>query len=239
MLLRVRGSLPQLNKAKNGPAGGADAIINPRLALALSIAKKAGFPKASIDSAILRGQGRSASGAPLENMTIEAVIPPVGLIIECQTDSKARTLQDLRGMLKNHGGTQSPAAYLFEKRGRITFQSKEGVGVDEVLDAALEAGALDVTADDTGRLVLDTVVESTAETETRLVQQMGLEVESSDTLYFPNADTKIDSVEPATLEVLRKLQDALEEYPGVHGVYMNFDIEGAYADIENAAVDAQ
>ena len=64
---------------------GADPNSNTRLAALVANAKKAGFPKASIDAAIARGQGRSTSGAALENVTIEAMLPnAIAAVIECQ-----------------------------------------------------------------------------------------------------------------------------------------------------------
>jgi len=206
--------------------GGEDPAFNPRLALAIATAKRGGFPKASIEIAIARGQGRSTSGAALETLTIEAVVPPVALMIDCQTDSKARALQDLRLLLKNHGATQTPTAYLFEKRGRIKFHSKEGVGVDEVFDTALEAGALDVILDEDGRIVVDTEVEAIKTAESQIAEELELQLDSSETIWFPKADTKIESVDPGPMGELSKLQEALEEYPGVQGVYTNVETSG-------------
>lgn len=210
--------------------GGDNPDFNPRLALAIATAKRGGFPKASIEIAIARGQGRSTSGAQLETLTIEAVVPPVALMIDCQTDSKGRALQDLRLMLKNHGATQTPTAYLFEKRGRITFQSKEGVGVDEVFDTVLEAGALDVNVDEDGRIVVDTEMEAIKTAEKKIVEALGLQLDSSATIWFPNADTKVEELEPDSLESLLKLQEELEDYPGIQGVYTNTDLSTVRED---------
>ena len=84
---------------------GPDINTNPRLAGLVVHAKKAGFPKSSIESAIARGQGVSPSGAMLETMTIEAMIPPsIAAVIECQTDSKARARPSSRsqGLRRQH-----------------------------------------------------------------------------------------------------------------------------------------
>src|SRR5436190_22490915 len=96
----------------------------------------AGFPKSSIEAAIARGQGISFTGAALESVILEAILPPsVAFVIDCQTDSKLRLLQDLRLIIKNYGGTVTPTSYLFEKKGIIVFEKDErGIGVDEVLD---------------------------------------------------------------------------------------------------------
>lgn len=156
-------------------------------------------------------------------------------MIDCQTDSKARALQDLRLMLKNHGATQTPTAYLFEKRGRIIFQSKDGVGVDEVFDTALEAGALDVNMDEDGRIVVDIEVETIKTAERRIGEELELQLDSSETIWFPNADTKVEELEPGPLESLLKLQEELEEYPGIQGVYTNMELSSAGGDAQASA----
>ena len=116
----------------------------------------AGFPKASIEVAIARGQGVTAAGKPLESMLIEAVVPPsVAVVIDCQTDSKLRTLQEVRATIKYHEGALSPIGYMFNKRGRITFEPDErGRTADDVLDEALEAGAEDIETTDDGNIVV-------------------------------------------------------------------------------------
>ncbi len=158
----------------------------------ITAAKKAGFPKASIEAAISRGQGKSASGAALEPLTIEAILPPsIALVIECETDSKARTLQDLRLLLKNHGGSPTPTSYFFDKKGRILFQRKEGLGVDEVLDEAVENGALDVEVDDQGRILVYTEPSATKAAASAIAEKMGLEVQSSDIIWVPKEDTMV------------------------------------------------
>ncbi len=116
----------------------------------------AGFPKASIDAAIARGLGVTASGKPLESVLVEAIVPPsVAVVVDCQTDSKLRTLQELRTIIKDHDGTISPVSYMFTKRGRISFERDErGRTADDLLDDALEAGAEDIEADEDGNIVV-------------------------------------------------------------------------------------
>ena len=158
---------------------GPDPKSNPRLALAVSSAKRAGFPKASIETAIARGQGTSASGAALEPLVIEAIFPPsVAAIIDCLTDSKLRTLQDVRLLIKNHEGSVTPTNYLFEKKGRVVFHKKEGIGADEALEAALEVGALDVVEDEEGKVVMFT--------EPSITMMAGEQLARSLTLGDPN-----------------------------------------------------
>ncbi len=201
---------------------GADPNLNPVLAQAIAIAKKAGFPKSSIEYAISRGQGLSPSGAALENLTLEAIIPPsVATVIDCQTDLKARTLQDLRVIINKFGGTVTPTSYLFEKKGKIVFERAEGLGVDEVLDEAVEAGATDVDEDDEGRIVVYTEPSDTKSTADGLVAAKGLKVESSDIIWDPKQDTMVQLPSEKAAEHVDKFLEAIHEDPSVQNVYLN------------------
>ena len=200
---------------------GPDPKMNAQLAGAIANAKRAGMPKSSIESAITRGQGRSDTGAALEALTIEAMVPPTALIVECETDSKGRALLDLRNLLKRNGATTTPTAYLFERRGRISFAAKDGLGVDEVLEAALESGALDVDSTGQGQVIVDTRPQDLKEVEANLTKTMDLEAIALDTIWLPKLETAVTELDCEPLAELNSLRESLEEYPGVQGVYTN------------------
>ena len=213
---------------------GPNPDMNPRLALAIATAKKSAVPKAPIEAAIARGQGLSASGAALESVVLEAVLPPsVATIIECQTDSKLRTLAQLRLLVKEAGGTVSTVGYMFEKKGRILLHQKEGMGVDEVLEPALDAGVLDVEEDDQGRVVLYTEPSQTKTIAEQLAKELGLEIEESEIIYAPNEDTRVALDEEGKAKDLGRFLDSLQDVQGVNGVYMNW----AKGSIPNALWD--
>lgn len=201
---------------------GADPNVNPRLAQAIATAKKAGFPKSSIESAIARGQGVSATGAALETLTLEAIMPPsVATVIDCQTDSKARTLAAIRLLIKEHGGTVTPTSYLFEKRGKIVFERAEGLGVYEVLDEAVEAGAMDIEEDEQGRVVVYTEPSQTKAAAEEMAAARGLKVESSDIIWDPNEETMVELDSEKDVQKLDDFVQAVQEDPSVQNVYLN------------------
>ncbi|KAF1918247.1 transcriptional regulator-domain-containing protein [Ampelomyces quisqualis] len=203
---------------------GANPDMNPRLALALTTAKKNAVPKASIDAAIARGQGLSSTGAALESLLLEAILPPsIATIIECQTDNKLRALAALRLLVKEAGGQVSTVGFMFEKKGRITLRKKEGMGVDEVLEPALDAGVQDVHQDEQGRVVLFTEPARTKTIAEALANELDVEIEESDIIYDPNEDTKVPLDDQAAAARLNTfLDDLQEEVQGVQGVYMNW-----------------
>lgn len=202
---------------------GPNPDLNPRLALAISTAKKSAVPKASIEAAIARGQGLSATGAALDSLVLEAILPPsIATIIECQTDNKLRALSDLRLLVKEAGGTVSTVSFMFEKKGRIILRKADGVTVDEVLEPALEAGVIDVDEDDEGRVVLYTEPALTNKTADKLSKELNLEIEESEIIYDPNEDTKVPLEDEGAAKELSRFLDDLQEVQGVQGVYMNW-----------------
>ncbi|KAF2263669.1 YebC-like protein [Lojkania enalia] len=210
--------------------GGPNPSMNPRLALAIEKAKKNAVPKANIEAAIARGQGLSATGAALESVNLEALLPGnIATIIECQTDNKLRTLADLRLVVKEAGGTVTPTNYMFEKKGQIIFQKKEGVGVDEVLEPALEAGVLDVVEDGEGRVVLFTEPAQTMTTAQTLAKTLDMEIEESEVIWDPNEDTKVPLNDGTVAQDFIQFLDELEEVSGVQGVYANWS-KGSITD---------
>lgn len=116
----------------------------------------AGFPKAPVESAIARGQGMSSTGSTLQPVVVEAMLPSsIAVIIDCQSSGKARTLQDIRSIIKHHDGNITPVGYMFSKRGRIVFERGDGSpDAEDLLDEAVEAGAEDVEVDGDGNIVV-------------------------------------------------------------------------------------
>jgi transcriptional/translational regulatory protein YebC/TACO1 len=182
----------------------------------------AGFPKASVEAAIARGQGKSTSGAALENFTIECIMPPqIAMIIEAETDNRNRTLADLRLLVKTHGGTATPTSYLFQKKGRVAFEKDEkGLGIDEVLEDAIEAGAEDVELAEDGGIVLWTEPSKTFSAAESLSKAHGLKIDDTDIIWDANAETKVEIQEDDATAMLAFL-DALQDNQQVQGTYAN------------------
>lgn len=192
----ISAELMQASK-ENGP----DPQTNPRLADTVTRAKKIGFPKASIESAIARGQGVSPSGVALESLSIEAMIPPsVSVIVECQTDSKLRTLTDLRLAVKESKGTVTTTNHMFERKGRIVFENIRDVDEAEIFDRTIEAGAVDVEIEDEGNVVILTDPSKTTAVASALAQTLGFKVKDSEIIWDPKKDMMVDVDSPEILE---------------------------------------
>ena len=187
----------QLASKQHGP----DPQFNPRLAAVITAAKRQGFPKASIESAIARGQGRSPTGAALESLTIEAMVPPsLAVIVECQTDSKARTLNDIKLAIKESGGTMTPTSHMFDRRGKIVFEGSKDVGEEEIFDQAIEAGATDVQMEEDGKVIVYAESSQTTAVAETLAKSSGLKAESLDIIWDPKEDMMVDVASPEMLD---------------------------------------
>lgn len=242
---------------------GADPNLNTQLASVITAAKKAGMPKAGIDVAIARGQGKSETGAGLESATLEVMrAPSVAMVIEIESDNKQRSLKDLRAIVKSLGGTVTPTAFLFTRMGRVvlsvrnpgdddhdgenssvTGKGEEDVNAaadvdfDEVMMQALDAGAEDVERDDEGNIVLWTQPSLTHQVAQDLAKTLGSNILSSDIIWSCTSDkVKIDDAEEAAM--LAKLLNAVAEYPDVQAVYINAERGGVSEEAWSAVEEA-
>lgn len=147
-------------------------------------------------------------------------------MVDCETDSKARTLSDLRLLIKNYGGSATPSAFLFQRRGRVVFKDGgDRKGLEEIFGTAIEVGPIeDVMEDEDGKVVIDTTPESVKEVEKAVLQEVGFEATRSEVVWRPNDDTLVRDVDPKVLDDLQKLHDAIQEYPGLQTVCLNVDL---------------
>jgi transcriptional/translational regulatory protein YebC/TACO1 len=147
------------------------------------------------------------------------MLPYAAMVIQYQTDQKARVLQEIRSIIKRAGGSVTPTAFMFEKKGRIWFERKPEVSVDDILDEAIEAGAMDVEEDD-GQLVVDTDPSATSSVAQRLCEKFDLNVERSEILYDPKEDSMVQVQGEQCIE-LDAVVESIEDDPGLQNIYMN------------------
>lgn len=183
-------------------------------------AKKGQVSAKTIEAAIARGQGKSISGAPLENVMIEAMLPHgVAAIIECSTEQKGRVLQDVRTIIVKRGGNVTPTTFLFDRIGRVWFRAQDGIGVDEVMDEAIDAGAIEITLDE-GQIVVDTDPAQVSSVAKQMEGKFKLEVERLDILFVPKAESLVELDEERSEEVQNVL-DLIDEEPSLQNMYVN------------------
>src|ERR1051325_3062391 len=124
--------------------GGADMNSNPRLRLAMDKAREANMTKDSVQNAIKRGAGQ-LDGVTYEEARYEGYGPGgAAVLVDCLTDNRTRTVAEVRHAFTKNGGNlgaDGSVAYLFKHVGQFIFAP--GTSEDEIMEAALDAGAAD------------------------------------------------------------------------------------------------
>ena len=212
--------------------GGADLAGNPTLYDAVQKAKKTSVPNDNIDRAIKRGAGISGDAVEYQTILYEGYGPSgVALMIECLTDNKNRAAAEVRTALSRNGGTLADpgsVAYNFHRKGVIVV-SGEGTTEDDVMMAALEAGAEEIEPHAQGFEVITEASDLVAVRSA--LQEEGLDYESADVEFVPSLKVEVDA---DTARKVFRIIDALEDSDDVQNVYSNFDLSAeVQAELEN------
>ncbi|MDR0718780.1 MAG: YebC/PmpR family DNA-binding transcriptional regulator [Treponema sp.] len=205
--------------------GGGNPEGNPRLRTAIIKARGANMPKDNIDRAIKKGTGE-LEGVNYEELTYEAFLGGgVGLLIEVLTDNKNRAAADVRNILTRGGGELAKAgsvSRLFKRLGVITLDG-EKYTEDQIMEAALEGGAEDVSAQ-------NGIVEVTSAPEDFEAVMEALNAKQFETMSAEIsmvAETEVSLDSEAAGKAL-KLIDRLEESDDVQNVYSNISIPDGF-----------
>ncbi len=137
--------------------GGSSLEGNPRLRLAVDKAYGANLTKDTVERAVKRGAGE-LEGVDYEEVRYEGYgIGGAAVIVDCLTDNKQRTVSEVRHAFSKYGGnlgTDGSVAFLFKHCGTLVFAP--GTDEDKLMEAALDAGADDVAANDDGSIQVTT-----------------------------------------------------------------------------------
>jgi YebC/PmpR family DNA-binding regulatory protein len=201
--------------------GGGDVDANPTLRTAVQKAKAARMTNDAIDRAIKRGTGEG-DGGTYESVMYEGYAPGgVALLIDVLTDNRNRAGSEIRNVFTKLGGSMAePGAVSWQFGRRGVIVTGDGVDEDELMLAALEAGADDVVAEGGGfRVMTDpSVVYEVKEA----LDAAGIEVLSADAPLV--SDTVVPVTDGADARAVLRILEALEDNDDVQDVYSNFDI---------------
>ena len=201
--------------------GGGDLNANPRLRLAVDKAKGQSMPKDNIDRAIKRGSG-DMEGDEFQEIRYEGYGPGgTAVMVDCMTDNRNRTVAEVRHAFSKFGGNlgaDGSVNYLFNHVGLISYPA--GSSEDEVMEAAIEAGAEDVVVDTDKSIE---VITDPAEFETvrDAMVAAGLEPENAELTMRATTSAELGVNEASSMV---KLLDMLEDLDDVQNVYSNADI---------------
>ncbi len=198
-----------------------DPAANPRLRAACAAARQANMPRDTIERAIKKAAG-GAGGDDYVEVRYEGYGPSgIAIIVEALTDNRNRTASDVRAAFSKHGGAlgeTNSVAFMFDRIGLIRYPAA-AASADDMLEAAIEAGADDVQSTDEGHEII-CAVENFFAVRDAMEQKFG-EPEAAKLDWRPTTTTPLD--EEAARSVM-KLIDALEESDDVQSVYANFEI---------------
>jgi YebC/PmpR family DNA-binding regulatory protein len=197
-----------------------DPGMNPRLRTAVQAARAQNMPKDNIERAIKKSQ--EAGGANYEEVRYEGFgAGGVGVIVEALTDNRNRTASEVRSTFAKFGGNlgeTGAVSFNFAKLGAIEFEAGKA-NADEMLEAAVEAGADDVESSEEGHVVYCHPDE--LHQVAKALEACFGEPKSTQIVWRPKTEVPIDE---ETGQKLLRMIDALEESDDVQQVYTNFEI---------------
>jgi YebC/PmpR family DNA-binding regulatory protein len=204
-------------------AGLPDPAMNARLRLAVQAARAENMPKDNIERAIKRAQGADAD--TFEQVRYEGYGPGgVAIVVEALTDNRNRTGGAVRAVFTKFGGnlgSTGSVAHMFNRVGEIVYRAEAGTG-DQILEAAIEAGADDVASDAGGHLIT-CAFDSLGSIAQMLEQKLGTP-EVVRAAWKPSVTTQLSE---AGADTVLKLIAALEDDDDVQAVFSNFEVDEA------------
>jgi YebC/PmpR family DNA-binding regulatory protein len=197
-----------------------DPAMNARLRLAIQNARAQSMPKDNIERAIKKASGNEAEA--YETIRYEGYGPGgVALIVEALTDNRNRTAGAVRSYFSKFGGNlgeTNSVSFLFDRVGEIAYGAEAGTA-DQVLEAAIEAGADDATSDASAHLVT-CAFDELGDVAARLEERLG-SPQSVKSVWRPRVTAPLDE---EGAQSLMKLLAVIEDDDDVQNVYTNFEV---------------
>ncbi len=200
-----------------------DPAFNPRLRAAILAARAENMPKDNIERAIKKSQG--AELETYDEIRYEGYGPGgVAVIVEALTDNRNRTAGEVRAIFAKNGGNLAETgavSFMFSHVGVVEYDT-EAASADAMLEAAIEAGAEDVTSNADGHQII-TTPDSLNDVAKALEAKFG-EPRKSSMLWKPQNTVTLDD---EAGEKILKLIESLDDSDDVQSVYANFEVSDA------------
>ncbi len=201
--------------------GGGDPNANPRLRRALDAAKAENMPKDNMDRAVKKGTGE-LEGVNYEESTYEGYGPGgAAVFVESLTDNKNRAVSEIRHCFSKCGGNMGAGgcvAWMFDTKGYLVVE-KAAADEDQLMEAALEAGAEDVREDGENYEVITAPEDFTPVKEA--IDAAGIAYIAAEVTMLPQNTTSLTGKEA---QQMIRLMDMLDNCDDVQKVYTNADI---------------
>ncbi len=201
--------------------GGADPVSNTKLRDLITKAKSLNVPNDNIKRII--DKASSDNSAAYEFITYEGYGPGgVAVIVEAATDNRNRTAPEVRHAFDKFGGnlgTNGCVSFLFSEKGVIVVSNEDGdVDEEALMDAALEAGAGDFSAEDDCFEIYTEPADFSAVCET--LSGKGYTFLSAEIEKVPATYVELDDEQAG---LMQKLLERLEDNDDVQNVWHNWD----------------
>ena len=173
-----------------------------------------------IERAIKKSQGGDAEN--YDDMRYEGYGPGgVAVIVETLTDNKNRTAGEVRAAFTKAGGNLAETgavSFMFNHVGVVEYEAKVA-NADQMLEAAIDAGADDVVSSENGHEVY-TATDSLRDVAKALEARFG-EPKKAAMVWKPQNTVALDDEKG---EQMMELLSVLEENDDVQNVYANFEV---------------
>ena len=203
--------------------GGGDPEGNARLKAVIQKAKENNMPNDNIARAIQKGTGE-LEGANYEEMVYEGYGPAgIAIMMHLTSDNRNRTAGEIRHIFSKNGGNLGETGcvgWMFNRKGLIQLNLEQPIDEEELMMAALDAGAEDVEI--SAEMVQVITEPDSMEEVKQLLTDSGYTVASSEVTMIPQNLVQVTDVDVAKKTI--KLMDLLEDHDDVQEVFANFDI---------------
>ena len=201
--------------------GGPDPVSNSKLRDLIQKAKANNVPNDNIDRVIKKFSGNN--DVVYEEVNYEGYGPSgVAVIVRAATDNRNRTGGNVRHYFDKFGGNLGQngcVSYLFEDKGIIIVSRESGADEDELMEAALEAGASDFSADEDCFEITTEVSDLSAIRED--LEAKGYKIESAELDKIPSNYVTLEDEE--SIKHMNLLLEYLEDDEDVQDVFHNWE----------------
>ena len=203
--------------------GGADPANNSKLRDVIAKAKANNMPNDTIERGIKKAAGE-ASAVNYEVITYEGYGPNgIAIIVDTLTDNKNRTAANVRHAFTKGGGnigTPGCVSFMFDKKGQIIIDKSEtDMDADELMMAALDAGAEDFVEEDEAYEIYTTPDDFSTVREA--IEGLGVPMMEAEVTMIPQ--NYVELTDEEAIKNLNKIIDLLDEDDDVQQVYHNWD----------------
>ena len=201
---------------------GPDPYTNGKLRDIIAKAKANNVPGDNIERVIKKAAGETG-GAAFEEIVYEGYGPSgVAVIVESLTDNRNRTAGDLRHYFDKCGGNLGQSgcvSFQFTRQGVLLIEA-ENRDEEALMEAALEAGAVDFVAEDEAIYEIRTEPNDLGRVRDALAER-GYAFASCEIAYIPGVWTALS--DEKDVKNMNRLLDLLDDSDDVQGVWHNWE----------------